>query len=74
MLLFWSEEHVEKWCKDWVLPPGELIPLDKCWLLAKAWYSPDRREPEWRRRTVDEAEALFAELGFTSSFWCLPRG
>ena len=73
MLLFWSEEHVEKWCKDWNLPRGELIPLVKCWLLAKAWYSPDRREADWRRRTVDEAETLFAELGFSSSFWRLPR-
>lgn len=33
----------------------------------------DRREPEWRRRTVDETEAIFAELGLASSFWCLPR-
>jgi len=73
MLLFWSEEHVEKWCKDWNLSQGEIIPLDKCNRLAQAWYSPDRREAEWRRRTIDEAEALFSELGFTSEFWRLPR-
>jgi len=71
MLLFWSEEHVDKWCGDWNLPRGEIIPLDKCNMLARAWYGPDRRDPEWRRRTVDEAEALFAELGFTSAFWRL---
>ena len=73
MLLFWSEEHIEKWCQDWNMPRGEVIPLDKCCRLAQAWYGPDRREPEWRRRTVDEAEALFTELGFTSEFWRLPR-
>jgi hypothetical protein len=73
MLLFWSEEHIEKWCKDWNLPRGEVIPLDKCCRLAQAWYSPERRAPEWRRRTTDEAEALFAELGFTSEFWRLPH-
>jgi hypothetical protein len=71
MLLFWSEEHVRKWLADWKLPPGEMIPLGKCWSLARVWYSADRREPEWRRKTLDEIEALFAELGFTSSFWRL---
>jgi hypothetical protein len=46
MLLFWSEEHVGKWCKDWKLQRGETIPLDQCNRLAQAWFSPDRREPE----------------------------
>ena len=73
MLLFWSEEHIEKWLKDWNLPRGEIIPLDKCWHLANAWYSPDRREPEWRRLTTDEAQAAFTKLGFTSPFWHLPH-
>jgi hypothetical protein len=71
MLLFWSEEHVEKWCRDWNLPRGEVLSLDLCWRLAKAWYGPDRREPEWRRRTVDGTEALFTELGLTSPLWRL---
>ena len=74
MLLFWSEEHVEKWCGDWNLPRGEVLSLDLCWRLAKAWYGPDRRAPEWRRRTVDETEALFTELGLTSPFWRLSTG
>jgi hypothetical protein len=71
MLLFWSEEHVEKWCRDWNLPCGEVLSLDQCWRLAKAWYGPDRREPEWRRKTVYETEAHFTELGLTSPFWRL---
>jgi hypothetical protein len=71
MLLFWSEEHVQKWCRDWNLPRGEVLPLEKCWRLAEAWYGPDRREPGWRRRTVDETEALFTELGLASPFWRL---
>ncbi len=71
MLLFRSEEHVERWLKDWCLPRGETFSLEQCFRLAKAWYSPDRREPDWRRKTVDEAEALFRELGLTSPFWNL---
>ena len=73
MLLFRSEEHVEKWLKDWRLAYGATLSLDQCWQLAKAWYSADRREPEWRRKTADEAEALFAEMGLTSSFWTVHR-
>ncbi len=44
---------------------------DTAWRLACAWYGDDRRSPDWRRRTVDESEALFAELGLTSDFWRL---
>ncbi len=28
MVLFWSEEHIEKWCKDWNLPRGEVSAID----------------------------------------------
>jgi hypothetical protein len=71
MLLFWSEEHVERWRSAWTLPHGGTLSLAQCWRLAHAWYSPDRRKPDWRRKTVDEAEALFAQLGLTSAFWRL---
>jgi len=47
------------------------MPLDTCNRLAREWYGPDRREPNWRRRSVEEAEALFKDLGLTSSFWNL---
>ena len=71
MLIFRSEEHLEKWLKDWRMPQGAIISLEQCWQLAQAVYGPDRRAPDWRRKTVEETEALFAELGFTSPFWRL---
>ncbi len=71
MLLFRSEEHVDKWCAQWNLPKGALLTLGQTWRLAVAWYGDDRRLLDWRRRTVDETEAVFAQLGFTSSFWDL---
>lgn len=71
MLLFRSEEHVEKWLRDWNMPRGAVFSLDTCNSLARAWYGPDRREPEWKRRTVDETQALLSELGLTSDFWRL---
>ena len=71
MLLFRSEEHVDRWCGQWKLKRGGLLSLDQTNRLAQAWYGPDRREPTWRRKTVDETEALLAELGLTSPFWSL---
>ena len=71
MLLFRSEEHVNRWCAQWKLRRGAVLSLDLAWRLASAWYGPDRRERTWRRKTVDEAEALLAELGLTSPFWTL---
>ena len=41
------------------------------WRLAVAWYGPDRRAPEWRRKTVDEVEQVFGEIGLISPFWNL---
>jgi len=73
MLLFRSEEHVEKWCRDWRFERGAVLPLGQCWRLAQAWYRDDRRNPQWRRRTPDQTQALFTQLGLTSPFWSLAR-
>ena len=71
MLLFRSEEHVERWCEAWRLDRGAVLAPEQAWRLARAWYAVDRREPTWRRPTVDECETLFAELGLTGEFWKL---
>lgn len=71
MLFFRSEEHVARWCATWNLDRGAVLSLETGWALARAWYGADRRRPEWRRRTIEETEALFRELGLRSSFWSL---
>ena len=78
MLLFRSEEHqseepnseahIDRWCSAWKLPHGATLTIEQAWKLADAWYR-DRMSPDWRRRTVDEAHALFQSLGLTSDFW-----
>ncbi len=40
------------------------------WTLARAWYA-RKLEPDWRCHTLEEAEALFADLGLTGEFWRL---
>ena len=71
MLFFRSEEHIDRWCGTWCFERGAVLDLDLGWRLAEAWYGPDRRDPQWRRRTLDETVALFTELGLTSDFWSL---
>ena len=70
MLAFRSEAHVDRWRETRCLPRGAVFPLETCWRLADAWYG-ERVSPEWRRRTPEEAEGLFAELGLEGDFWRL---
>lgn len=71
MLLFRSEEHVNRWCTRREIEHGALLTLEQGWRLAQAWYGPDRRDPTWRRKTLDETEATFGEFGLTGKFWNL---
>lgn len=71
MLLFRSEEHVDRWCRDWRFERGAVLTLGTCRRLADAWYAADRRDPAWRRYTLAEAQAIFIRLGLTAPFWNL---
>jgi len=70
MLAFRSEEHVARWREQRCLAPGAVFSAEQMWRLAHEWYR-DRLSPDWRRKTPDEAEALFAEVGLTGPFWQL---
>jgi hypothetical protein len=72
MLLFRSEEHLAAWLAQRDLQPGGKLTMEQQWRLAQVWYS-TRLDPEWRRRTPDEAQAIFTELGMTGEFWTLSR-
>jgi len=43
---------------------------EQLWRLADTWYH-DRDDPGWRRRSADEAQVVFAEIGLTGEFWIL---
>ena len=40
------------------------------WRLAKAWYV-DRRDPDWRSRSREQAQAILDRVGLTDPFWKL---
>lgn len=69
MLFFRSEEHINRWYGS-EAPPGATLTLRQQWELAKIWYS-DRMDPEWIRRSPEQAQAVFTSLGLTGDFWKL---
>jgi hypothetical protein len=70
MLLFRSEEHARRWRERRGLTRADTLALRQAARLADAWYQ-RKLARDWRRHTVDEAEALFAELGLDAEFWRL---
>jgi hypothetical protein len=70
MLLFRSEEDIERWSRLRGTPRGEVMTVGQQWLLARAWFE-GRLRPGFRRRTVEEAEAMFAGIGLSGPFWSL---
>ena len=70
MLLFRSEEHVENWRAERALPRGTSLTVQQQWDLARVWYA-DRADPDWKRRTPEQAEAVFESVGLTGEFWRL---
>ena len=70
MLIFRSEEHVDRWRRFRDMPRGGTMSPQQCWQLAQAWYA-DKVSPDWRHKTLDEAEAMLADIGLTDPFWSL---
>jgi hypothetical protein len=70
MLIFRSEEHIDRWTAARDLSRGAVLSLSTAWELARDWYK-DKVHPQWRRHTVDETEALFKRLHLDGEFWRL---
>jgi hypothetical protein len=68
MLLFRSEGDVDAWCGATGEPRGETVPLAQVWTLAQAWYG-DRMHPDFRGRSVAQAQDIFQRAGLRSDFW-----
>ena len=68
MLLFRSEETVDRWCASREIPRRPLVTLDQLWRLAVAWYA-NRLTVASRRPGPAEMVAVFASIGLTGPFW-----
>lgn len=70
MLTFDSEEAVDAWCQQQRVDKGEVRSISSVWELARKWYG-NYLSPDWTRKSVSKAHAIFEEVGFTSDFWKL---
>ena len=68
MLLFRSEDTVNRWCKEHGIPRRPIISLEQLWYLAIAWYE-NRLTVESRRPGPDEMVAIFSTIGLDGPFW-----
>jgi len=72
MLLFRDETQVARWSRLHGIPLGDIQPVTRVLELAKRWYGEHLR-PDWRKKTLAEARAIFSELGLSHPVWDLPR-
>jgi hypothetical protein len=70
MLLFRDEGHIDRWCEARELTRGATLTPQQAWRLAHGWYK-DKIKPDWRRHTLEEAEALLNSVQLTGPFWSL---
>ena len=68
MLLFRSEENIDRWCEAQGISRRPLINMEQLWQLAVAWYA-NRITVESRRPGIDEMVSIFASIGLTGPFW-----
>jgi hypothetical protein len=68
MLLFRSEENVNRWCAERGLPRRPLVSLEQLWQLSLEWYA-NRLTIESRRPDANEMVQIFASVGLDDPFW-----
>ena len=70
MLLFRSDEWVDKWCKWHNLERGEILSLQQVWELSKLWYG-NRMSLDYHGRSMEQVAEVFKQAGLGSKFWYL---
>ena len=68
MLLFQSEEWIDKWCKRINLKRGEVLTIRQVWDLSKLWYH-NRLSLEYHGRSMEQVTEIFRQVGLKSDFW-----
>ena len=70
MLLFRSEEHLDRWLRKDGNPAGARMTTEQQWDLARRWFT-GRDRAEWTKRSAEQAEEVFSAAGLSGDFWRL---
>jgi len=72
MLLFRSEEWIDKWCQRNNLERGEVLTIHQVWELSQPWYQ-DRLSLDYHGRNIEQVAEIFRQAGLVSKFWYIQR-
>jgi hypothetical protein len=68
--LFCDEGHARAHVEARDLAPGAVVPAERMWRLAVAWYG-NRLDPDFRPYTAAYKQQLLTRTGLTGAFWRL---
>jgi hypothetical protein len=68
ILFFTDEKRLDNWCERHARPRGAVLAIADAMKLSQRWFG-DYASPDWRRKTADDAESIFEELGLDRKFW-----
>lgn len=68
MLLFDSEEEINRWCERHDIDKGDVQPIQKIFEFAKVWYG-NHLSPEWVKWTTEEAKEIFERFDLSHPVW-----
>jgi hypothetical protein len=71
MLFFRSEEALNEWLASKNAARGATFSIPQLWDLSQRWYN-NRMSPDYHGRTIEQAQAIFQDVGLTSEFWQAP--
>ena len=72
MLLFRSEEWIDKWRQRNNLERGEILTVNQAWELSKPWYG-TRMSADFHGRSSEQVAEIFNQAGLTSKFWYIQK-
>lgn len=71
MLLFETEQQIDRWSKTHRIAKGDVQPIAKIWDFSKVWYG-NHLNPDWKKWTSEEAKQIFDQFELTSEIWQIP--
>ncbi len=70
ILFFSSEAQIDRWAERHGRPRGAILKMPDALKLSYRWFG-DYAQPDWRRKTPEQAEAIFEDLGLDRNFWSI---
>jgi hypothetical protein len=71
ILFFSSSAAIDDWCVRHGRPRGAVLDMATGIALATEWFG-DYASPDWRRKTPEQARAIFEKLRLDPTFWITP--